>query len=304
MPDRIIRLTIQAGVILAVVIALPYKLFELDRYFVPKELVLHVAAAIIAIALFAARRALSFDRVDGLLAMFLLWSLGASLFATNHWLAQRALAVSLSGAIVFWGARAVAARGAYRPILVAAAIACVCAAAFCLAQAYGLDTEYFSANRAPGGTFGNRNFVAHMAVIGLPSLVWCTVTARRPFGALVGSLGAALVGAALVLSRSRAAWLAVAAAVVVLLIPMIASRKYWRDEAHIGGRFARFTLAAVIGGMVAIVLPNSLNWNSDSPYLDSARGMIDYKQGSGKGRVAQYRNSLHMAASNPVFGVG
>ena len=81
MPDRIIRLTIQAGVILAVVIALPYKLFELDRYFVPKELVLHVAAAIIAIALFAARRALSFDRVDGLLAMFLLWSLGASLFA-------------------------------------------------------------------------------------------------------------------------------------------------------------------------------------------------------------------------------
>ncbi|MFL5480135.1 MAG: O-antigen ligase family protein, partial [Gemmatimonadaceae bacterium] len=105
-------------------------------------------------------------------------------------------------------------------------------------------------------------------------------------------------------SRSRAAWLAVAAAVVVLLIPMIASRKYWRDEAHIGGRFARFTLAAVIGGMVAVVLPNSLNWNSDSPYLDSARGMIDYKQGSGKGRVAQYRNSLHMAASNPVFGVG
>src|SRR3982751_6931599 len=114
MPDRIIRLTIQAGVILAVVIALPYKLFELDRYFVPKDLVLPVAAAIIAIALFAARRALSFDRVDGLLAMFLLWSLGASLFATNHWLAQRALAVSLSGAIVFWGARAVGAAGAYR----------------------------------------------------------------------------------------------------------------------------------------------------------------------------------------------
>src|SRR4051812_1320981 len=85
---------------------------------------------------------------------------------------------------------------------------------------------------------------------------------------------------------------------------MIASRKYWREEAHIGGRFARFTLAAVIGGMVAIVLPNTLNWNSDSPYLDSARGMVDYKKGSGRGRVAQYRNSLHMATSNPVFGVG
>jgi len=304
MTDRIIRLTIQAGVILAVIVALPYKVFELDRYFVPKELVLHSAALIIAVALFTRRRSLSFDLVDGLLALFLLWSLAASLFATNHWLAQRSLGVSISGIIIFWGARTVAARGSYRPILVAAAIACVCAAVLCLAQAYGLDSEYFSTNRAPGGTFGNRNFVAHMAVIGLPSLVWSTITARRQFGALLGSLGAAAVGAALVLSRSRAAWLAVAAAIVVLLVPMIASRKYWRSEANVGGRFARLCLAAAVAGMVAIVLPNSLNWSSESPYLDSARGMIDYKKGSGRGRVAQYRNSLHMAASNPVFGVG
>ena len=56
--------------------------------------------------------------------------------------------------------------------------------------------EYFSANRAPGGTFGNRNFVAHMAAIGLPALVWGTVTARRPFGALLGSLGAPSRGGA------------------------------------------------------------------------------------------------------------
>jgi O-antigen ligase len=304
MPERVIRLAIEAGVILAVIIALPYKLFELDRYFVPKELVLHAAALIVAVVLFARRRSLSFDLADGLLALFLLWSAGASLFATNHWLAQRSLSVSISGAIIFWGARAVAARGSYRPILIAAAIAAVCAAAFSLVQAYGLDSEYFSANRAPGGTFGNRNFVAHIAVIGLPGLVWCTVTARRPFSAFLGSMGCAVLGAALVLSRSRAAWLAVAASVVVLLIPMIASRKYWRAEAHIGGRFARLSLAAAIGGMVAIVLPNSLNWASESPYLDSARGMVDYKTGSGRGRLAQYKNSLHMAAANPVFGVG
>src|SRR5205814_878603 len=169
---------------------------------------------IIAGALFARRRCLTFDLVDGLLVRFLLWSVGASLFATNHWLAQRALSVSISGAVVFWGARSIA-PVSYRSILIAAAIAAVCAAVFSLAQAYGIDSEYFSTNRAPGGTFGNRNFVAHMAVIGLPSLVWCTVTARKPFGALVGSLGGALVAAALVLSRSRAAWLAVAASVGV-----------------------------------------------------------------------------------------
>lgn len=303
MADRTIAFLLQAGLILAVVAALPFKLFELDRYFVPKELVLHAAALLIAILLVARRRTLSFDLADGLLALFLLWSAASALLATNYWLAQRSLGVTVSGAVIFWGARSVAERGFYRPILVAAAIAAVGAAALALVQAYGLETEYFSLNRAPGGTFGNRNFVAHIAAIGLPSLVWCTVTARRPFGAFLGSLGAALLAAALVLSRSRAAWLAVAASVVILFVPMLASRKYWRGG-MIGGRFARLTLAAVIGGMVAIVLPNTLNWKSESPYLDTARAMVDYKKGSGRGRVAQYRNSLSMTIDNPAFGVG
>jgi O-antigen ligase len=300
--DRIIRWAIQIAVIAAVVIALPYKLFELDRYFVPKELVLNAAGLIVGAALVVKRRSLQFDVVDGLIALFLLWSIASAIFATNHWVAQRSLAISISGAIIFWGARAAAATS-YRSILVACAIAAVCTAAFCLAQAYGLDTEYFSTNRVPGGTFGNRNFVAHIAAIGLPTLAWCTVTARKPIGALLGSLGMALVAAALVLSRSRGAWLAVAASAAVLLIPLIASRRYWRGQ-QVGGRFARLLLATVIGALISIVLPNSLNWNSDSPYLDSARGMIDYKKGSGRGRVAQYKNSLRMAAANPVFGVG
>jgi O-antigen ligase len=304
MTDRLIRLVIQTGVILVVIAALPLKVFELDRYFVPKELVLHVAALIIALTLVARRRSLNFDLVDGLIGLFLLWSIASTIFATNHWVAQRSVAISISGAIVFWGARSVAARGSYRPILIAAAIAAVCAAGLSLAQAYGIETEYFSTNRAPGGTFGNRNFVAHMAVIGLPSLVWCTITARRPFGALLGSVGGAVVGAALVLSRSRAAWLAVAACVVVLLVPMLASLKYWRGAEHMSGRFARLCLAVAIGGMVAIAMPNTLNWNSESPYMDTARGVVDYKKGSGRGRIAQYKNSLQMAVSNPVFGVG
>jgi O-antigen ligase len=303
MADRAIKVLLQAGVILAVIAALPYKMFELDRYFVPKELVLNVAAVLVAVLLLTKLRSLSFDLVDGLLAFFLLWSAASALFASNYWLAQRSLGVSVSGAVIFWGARSVAERGWYRPILVAAAIAAVCAAGLALAQAYGVETEYFSANRAPGGTFGNRNFVAHIAVIGLPSLVWSTVTARRPVGALLGALGAAILAAALVLSRSRAAWLAVAASVIILLLPMLASRSYWRGG-KIGGRFARLTLAAVIGAMAAIVLPNTLNWNSESPYLDSARAVVDYKKGSGRGRVAQYRNSLSMAVAHPIFGVG
>jgi len=60
----------------------------------------------------------------------------------------------------------------------------------------------------------------------------------------------------------------------------------------------------LIGALIAVALPNRLNWNSDSPYLDSARGVVDFRKGSGRGRVAQYRNTLRMAAAHPLLGVG
>lgn len=303
MANRAAKLLLQIALAAVVLAALPYKLFELDRYFVPKELVLHIVALVFAAILILRRRTLRVDGVDLLLGFFLVWSAVSALFASNHWLAQRALGISVSGAIIFWGARRIGGSGVYKPLLVAAAVATVCAAVTALAQAYGFDTEYFSQNRAPGGTFGNRNFVAHIAAIGLPALIWCTLTARRSLGAFVGSMGAAIVAAALVLSRSRAAWLAVAACVVVLVLPVLASRKYW-DRQRVGGRFARLVLAMVIAGAVVTVIPNTLNWKSGSPYLDSARGMVDYSTGSGRGRVAQYRNTLHMAEASPVFGVG
>lgn len=83
-------------------------MFELDRYFVPKELVLNLAALIVAAALVFKRRTLRFDLVDGLIALFLLWSVASAIFATNHWVAQRSVAITISGAIIFWGGRAVA----------------------------------------------------------------------------------------------------------------------------------------------------------------------------------------------------
>src|SRR4051812_10509780 len=199
--------------------ALPYKIFELDRYFVPKELILNVVALIIGITLVLRAREMKVDLADKLLALFLAWSLASAIFATNHWLAQRALGLSIASAMVFWASRRIGADGEYQSILIAAAVATVVVSLTCLAQTYGLQTEYFTLNRAPGGTLGNRNFIAHIAAIGLPSLAYCTATAKRPFGALLGSLGAAVVAAALVLSRSRAAWLAVAASIVVILIP-------------------------------------------------------------------------------------
>lgn len=302
MPHRLSILLLQAGLVAAALLALPYRVFELDRFFVPKELVLHVVALAVGLLLLSRAKVMLVDAADILLAVFVAWSVVSALFATNHWLAQRALAVSVSGALVFWGARRIG-HDWSRAVLAGAAFATVVAAGSALVQAYGVDLEWFSQNRAPGGTFGNRNFVAHFCAIGLPALVYATVTARRSFMALLGTIGVGAVAVALVLSRSRAAWLAIGVTAVVLAIPLLASWKYWRGRG-IGGRFARIALASVVGVAVAIVLPNRLDWRSDSPYLDSARGMIDYRSGSGRGRVAQWQNSMRVALADPVFGAG
>jgi O-antigen ligase len=303
MPQRVAQLLLQLGLLAVVLAVLPYKLFELDRYFVPKELVLHVVALLVALLLVGRVRQVRVDAADALLAFFLIISVVSSLFATNHWLAQRALGVSASSAVIFWAARSLGSSGSYRPLLVIASAAVVAAAATSLVQAYGLQTDYFSLNRAPGGTFGNRNFVAHFAAIGLPAMIFTVVTARRAAGALLGSLAIGVVGAALVLSRSRAAWLAITVSIGVLSVLLVVSRYQWRGQ-KIGGRLSRLALAALLGASVAIVLPNQLNWRSDSPYLDSARGLVDYRSGSGRGRVAQYANSLELAKSHPALGVG
>jgi len=303
MTHRTATAILQAGVVAVALVVLPYKLFELDRYFVPKELVLHIAALLVAALLLVRRRPMNVDLADTLLGAFLLLSTISSLFATNHWLAQRALGVSVSSAIIFWAARRLSAEGGYRPLLAAAALATICATATGLAQAYGVDIDYFSYNRAPGGTFGNRNFVAHFAVIGLPALVFVAITARSSIGALLGGIGVAAVAALLVLSRSRGAWLGVLVSAACVALPLLASRKYWRGRG-LGKRLARLAAATVAGVVIAIAVPNRLRWTSDSPYLESAKSMVDYQSGSGAGRIAQYVNSLRMTLADPLLGVG
>ena len=277
-------LLLRVGLIAVTLAVVPFKLFELDRYFVPKELVLHVTAALLLVfALVRLWRSTSVvvDLPDLLLAAFLVWSTLSAVFATNHWLAQRALALSVSSAVIFWQARAIGAAGGHHGLLGGAALAGVIGAITALLQVYGVQTDFFSLNRAPGGTFGNRNFVAHYSAIALPALVYCALTARRPLGLRATTVGVALIAGTLVLSRSRAAWLAVAVTVAAVAIPLLLSRRYWGDLPVIR-RLLRLGLAAAVGVALAIFVPNRLNWNSQSPYLDSARAVVDYSSGSGR----------------------
>jgi O-antigen ligase len=284
---------LQIGAIAVVLVATTLNVFELDRFFVPKEIVLHVVAVIAAIATF--RRMTFVRRVDSLLIIYLLLGVVSVAFATNKWLGIRALAISASSVLLFWSARVIG-----RPLLNALALAVVAASVTSLLQAYGADLIFFSDQRAPGGTLGNRNFVAHLAAFGLPLVLLATLRARRFF---FGAIGTAIVVASLVLTRSRAAWLAFAAVVVVFIIAMLISPILRRDAAT-WKRLAAIVMFVAGGVAGALLIPNDLHWRSDNPYLESVKHVADYSEGSGRGRLVQYTHSLWLALRNPILGVG
>ena len=294
---------LQAGAVAIVLAAASYKLFELDRYFVPKELALHLTALAAIIACVQGARRLELTRVDTLLAVYLLLGLVSAVLADNHWAAARALGITFSGLVLFRAARATAAAGWRWQLLAALSSAIVLGCITSLLQTYGVTSDFFSLNRSPGGTFGNRNFVAHLAAIGAPVLLLLLVLAPRARSILLSSLGVAILAAALVLSRSRAAMLAVIAGAAVLAIGVWLAQRRFHDP-RIARRLPLAATFAAVGAAAAILVPNALNWKSDSPYLDTVTGVVNYREGSGRGRLVQYGTSLKLAAEHPLLGVG
>ena len=294
---------LQTGAIAVILAVTTFHAFELDRFFVPKELVLHLAAALAGLLAMRALWRMSVTRVDLLLAGYLGLSALSALFATNRWLAFRALAVTASSILLFWIARTLREAGLARPLLGALALAVVAAAATSLLQTYGLDIDFFSVNRAPGGTLGNRNFIAHVAAFGFPLLLLCALRAARRATYLRWAIATALTVAALVLTRSRAAWLAFAAVMLVLIAASLISAPLRRERA-IWKRLAGVIALSAACVALSLALPNALHWHGRNPYLDSVRNIAGYSEGSGRGRLVQYGHSLLITLHHPLLGAG
>jgi O-antigen ligase len=293
-PKRILQL----GAITTVLAVATLHVFELDRFFVPKELVLHLTALLGGLAAFRAIATSGTTRIDRWLIAYLLLTIFSALFATNPWLAIRATAISVSGILIFRIARTIG-----PSLLGGLAFAVVLSSITSLLQTYGVNLVLFAENRAPGGTLGNRNFVAHIAAFGLPLVFLAALRARSRGAFFLAAIGASLVTASLVLTRSRAAWLAFAAMLVVFLTAIVITPLLRRDR-RIWTRLAGIAIVAASGVAAALLIPNTLRWRSDSPYLETVQRVADYQGGSGRGRLVQYSQSLRMALRHPLLGVG
>lgn len=301
-PERTALHLLGLGLVAAVLLALPVAPTDLDRHQLPKELAVH--AAVWLAVLLARPRAMHWP-APALRAGLLLLLAGSAVsgaLATNPWLGLRATGLTWTACVAFLLAHHLTTR--HGPLLLAwAVIAAVIAAGTALAQAWGVESVLFARTRAPGGTLGNRNFVGHLGALVIPSLAVVMLTASRRRSALLATLGTTVVLGILLLTRSRAAWLAAMAGGGMTSLALLHA---WRR----GGlrisrrRSALLPLAAIGAALLAFGIPNSLQWRSDSPYRDSLVGVANFQEGSGRGRVTQYQRTLELAAKHPLVGVG
>src|SRR5262245_50643550 len=104
-----------------------------------------------------------------------------------------------------------------------------------------------------------------------------------------------------VLTRSRASW---RAGCVILGVVAISAWRGGRARATCGCRRGLAGAGLAIGAVAAIVIASCRGWRSGSRYRDSTAGLVNYQEGSGRGRLIQYRNSLMLVLHDPVFGAG
>jgi hypothetical protein len=291
------------GLVLTVLIALPVAPTDLDRHQLPKETVLHLTVwfAVLLARPFPPKGLRPATWIGaGLLAAAAVIS---GVLATNGWLALRAGSLIVGGIASLFVARHLARDGQARVLLAWAGIAGIAGAMTGLAQAYGASSVLFATTRVPGGTFGNRNFMAHYCVLALPVLGLIALTARRRSIAVLSSVSTGVLIAAIVLTRSRAAWIGLAAEFGIFGVSLLAAHRRSAVELA-SGRLRILTVLLVAGVVLALLLPNRLAWKSASPYTDTLAGLANHDEGSGRGRMLQYRHTLALAARHPIVGVG
>lgn len=273
----------------------------LEGYLMPKELLLHLCVAIVVPFVLLKISTISLTKMDCFLVLsFGTSALSAIFVSTNYWWAFRENAWMISAGLLFWTSRTLA-NEHKEHLLWTAGIAIIAAAFIAILEAKEILPPLSVPGRSPGGSFGNRNFLAHGLVLGTPLLIRMVmvVPLGRQVAIWVGGL--LFTTSMVVVSRCRGAWLTEGVLSIAAIFLVISQYD------QIQRVWLRVTIVVITMGMgsalaLAGIMANP--WKTENPYLDTAGRIFDYTAGTGKGRLIQYKNTLRMIAAHPLLGVG
>jgi O-Antigen ligase len=314
---------------------------DLDRYHLFKEAVLALGALSCLGLTLLSRRGLGFDALDGAWMALVACEFVPLLAALDRDAALRAAGITLSGAALALAWRAQPSEVRMRVGALAFGLAGVCA---CVLIFEGYSGRRVSlVGMGPGGTLGNRNQAGQLLAIagvglfgyGFGSRATVEGNASAGGGAGLNSgrsrsdaaaqlIALLLISWAVVLTRSRVAWLAALvglslvglSAIGSIFLEQVQRVRAQRSEAQrsqqtLGLRSTALlrwaaprVLAVLVGSAAAVWLPSRLHWRSDAPYQQSLSRLLSVEEGSGAGRLMQWRASVPLLAEAPLFGVG
>ena len=152
--------------------------------------------------------------------------------------------------------------------------------------------------RGPGGLLANRNHAAQLLAL-LTPFVASNSFVDAKFGFRKAALNAAILAltlAAILTTRCRSAWIALAVWIVASCLK--------------NARFLKWRLcvraAAIAAASLAIagVCSRRIAWHSDRPLRDTISSLTDSTEGSGHARLVQNLTLGRMILSRPLLGFG
>jgi len=268
--------------------------------FLAQELVLIAGAAFLTGAAAWMKLRVRRDALALAIGALAVLEIASVVCATDVWLAVRSASVWLAGLAVLVVAREID-RPARRLAISALLAPLGIVAGSIILEALGV-VQLSARHHAPGGLLGERNVGGELLVAGAPAIAWTYLAGGPVWVRRAALVVAALATCAVVLTRTRSAWLAGLVLVGALVVGLVSTLRRHGVEGR--GRVVRLGAAAALGVLLALALPTTLRWRSVHPYRDSLVHLVDARSPSGAGRIVQYATTWRMAAANAVVGVG
>ncbi len=191
--------------------------------------------------------------------------------------------------------------------------------AFIGCSQYLFDVQWVKQTASPASTFANKNMGAQMMIAALPAGMAVFLFARRTAMVWMGALSVSIMATYLFYTFTRAAWLSVAAEIILAVILLSIGILITKIRPSLSGR-------KILPGSIALLLiilatnftPEGIKWRWGEAAraltgvrtaLQSEEATAESRQSarygtSGRERLALWGNILEMVKEHPVRGVG